>query len=49
MQQCRELEVRIEALRTTAKKKRQLPRQVTLNNEIRGLSAELSAVMTILN
>ena len=49
LQQCRTLQMQIHALRTTARKERQLARQVALNNEIRGLSAELAAAMTILN
>lgn len=49
LQQCRELQVRVDTLRAAAKKERQLPRQVTINNDIRHLTAELSAAKAILN
>jgi len=49
LQQCREVKAKLDTLRLAAKKERQLARQVALNNEIRSISAELAAAITVLN
>ena len=49
LQQCREIQTRIDTLRTATKKERQLARQVATNNEIKSLTVELSAAKAILN
>lgn len=49
LQQCREIQNRIDTLRSSAAKERQLARQVAANTEIRSLTTELAAAKAILN
>lgn len=44
LQQCRELQARLQQLRTQAQKERQLARQVALNQELRAGQAQLQAL-----
>jgi hypothetical protein len=44
LQQCRELQARLQQLRTQASKERQMARQIQLNTEIRGLTQQLAAL-----
>lgn len=49
LQQCRELQARLQQLRTQAQKERQLARQVALNQELRTVLAQLQALQQRLN
>ena len=49
LQQCRELQARLQQLRTQAEKERQVARQVALNQELRAGQAQLQALQQRLN